>query len=94
MFSQYVMNILGKAVYNDYALCLAMLVFWKKKILSGKCLKKCCVDFCVFKQAYEKHKCTVIAFKPSFLTLQVLQIWIGSKKFPQKEMVSSVEMVV
>lgn len=41
--------------------------------------------FCVFKSPYDKHKCTMIAFKPSFSTLQVLQIWIGSKKFPPEE---------
>lgn len=40
LLSQYAMNILGKSVYRDCALCLALLVFWKQtnkqKPFSGK----------------------------------------------------------
>lgn len=43
------------------------------------------MNFCVFKSLFDKHKCRVNAFKSSFSTPQVLQIWIGSKKFPQEE---------
>lgn len=80
---------LGKHVYEDYALCLDVMLFWGKKKrkekFSGKCFKKCCMNFCVFKSLFDKHKCRVNAFKSSFSTPQVLQIWIGSKKFPQEE---------
>lgn len=56
-----------------------------KKNLLWKMVKEMLCGFFVFISPYDKHKCTVIAFKPSFSTLQVLQIWTGSKKFPQEE---------
>ena len=34
LLSQYAMNILGKPVYRDCALCLALLVFWKQTNIS------------------------------------------------------------